>query len=123
VQGWLIYSLLIAVSALGIYLLIALNKLIKARSTDVNYFHRQIIEEETSLPSNEQVLTAFKVYQKFGEGDSKTKQISLIDESVRKGLIEKGRGHTRMILERNLFWGLLLLWFSFHVVALTSLIL
>ena len=122
VQGWLIYSLLIAVSGLGVYLLITLNKLITSRSSDVNYFHSQIIEQEADLPPGEQVFTAFIVYQKSGQRDAKAEQLSLADAFSRGRLIEKGKGHTRKILERNLFWGLLLLWLSFHVVALVSLV-
>jgi len=122
-HAWLSYSLLIVITTIGIYFLLKIKKLIESRSEDVNYFQNQIIEYEKSLPRNEQVLTAFKVYQKFGRTHPNPDEHFLnflLDDSIRKQLIEKEKGHTRQILDRYLFWAFLLLWISFHLIALLS---
>jgi hypothetical protein len=113
-----LYLLLLAFTALGLYLLAAMSRLIKARTADVDYYHNQIIEQESTLPKEEQVLTAFKVFQKFGRGKENAseffRQFQLTDE-VRAQLTEKGKGHTRKVLDRNLSFGFLFLWIGLHV--------
>ena len=59
------YCLLLAISIFGVYLLKTIQKLIQAWGENVDYFHNQIIEHEKTLTKSDQVLTAFKVYQKF----------------------------------------------------------
>lgn len=116
-----IYVLLVVISALGTYLLLSMSRLIKARAQDVDYYHNQIIESESALPKEEQVLTAFKVYQKFSRGkvnsSSFFSEFQMTDE-VRARLTEKGKGHTRKVLDRNLFIGFYILWISLHAVVI-----
>lgn len=120
-KAWLSYSLLIVITAIEIFFLYKIQRSIASRCEDVNYFQNQIIEHEKSIPRNEQVLTAFKVYQKFGRTNPNPDEHFLnflLDDSIRKQLIEKDKGHTRQILDRYLFWAFQLLWISFHVIAL-----
>lgn len=120
----LVYILLIAISALGIYVLVTMSKLIKARAEDVDYYHQQIINEEKILPKEQQVLTAFKVYQKFSRDRVRSNEFFasfLVTEAIRNQLTEKGEGHTRQILDVYQFRGYYMVWFTFHVVAIGKL--
>lgn len=117
----IMYGLLLVVSAVALYMLWAMKKLIAARSEDVNYYHNQLIAAEQHLPKEQQVLTAFKVYQKFGrnEADVTSHFLNLdLNDTVRKQLIEKGKGHTRKVLDRNLSIGFLCIWLCLHVAML-----
>jgi len=121
----LLYSLLIVITVFAWYMLWAMKKLIAARSEDVNYYHNQLIAAEQSLPKEQQVLTAFKVYQKFGRKEADVTQHFLnleLNDALRKHLIEKGKGHTRKLLDRNLFIGILGVWICFHIVSLWGLL-
>jgi hypothetical protein len=112
------------VTLLGVYLLWMMRKLIASRSEDVNYYHNQIIAAEQQLPKEQQVLTAFKVYQKFGRKEADVTQHFLnleLNDTLRKQLIEKGKGHTRKLLDRNLFIGMLVVWICFHIASLWGL--
>lgn len=116
-----IYCLEVVVTAVALYFLWAMKKLITARSEDVNYYHNQIIAAEQQLPKEQQVLTAFKVYQKFGRKEADVTQHFLnleLNDTLRKQLIEKGKGHTRQVLDRNLFIAFLCLWICMHGVLL-----
>ena len=115
------YCLLFVISMLGFYLLLTMRKLINARPEDVDYFHNQIIEFEKTLPKEEQVLTTFKVYQKFHRNKTDINQYFKtfeLTEDIRMKLTEKSKGHTRKILDTQLFIGFLIVWISFHVVSL-----
>lgn len=123
-QIWAAYGLLLTISLLGLYMLWIFRKLIRARGEDVNYFHQQIIETEKSLPKEEQVLTAFKVYQKFGRKISNpTEHFSgfLLDESVRMKLVEKTSGRARKILDQHLTTCFYMVWICFHLISIISL--
>ena len=119
------YGLLLLITGLGIYLLFTMSNLIKARGEDVDYFHNQIIEYEKTLPKGEQVMTAFKVYQKFHRDKTNINEyFSNFDltETIRNQLTEKGKGHTRLLLDKYLFWGFYMVWGCFHLVAIISII-
>lgn len=115
------YFLLAILSGLAIFLLSKMRKLIRARAEDVDYFHNQIIEFEKAIPKSDRVLTAFKVYQKFNRQQTNINDYFSnfeLTESVINELTEKGKGHTRRVLDTNLFMWFFLVWFSFHCVAL-----
>lgn len=122
---FLVYILLSLVSILGLYLLIKMKGLITARGEDVDYYHSEIIEYEKELPENERVLIPFKYYQKYNRQqvaiDSSSQNLRLTDEVI-NSLIKKGKGHTRSFLDTNLFIGYYLIWFSFHIVSIITLI-
>lgn len=117
------YLLLASVSFLGFYLLKKMKKVILARGEDVDYFHKEIIEYEKSLPKDQQVLTAFKVYQKFNRDKTNIAEYFIkftLTDSIRSQLTEKGKGHTRKLLDQKLFYGFSLVWLCFQVVSLFS---
>lgn len=102
----LIYILLLLISGMGLFLLFKMKNLISARGEDVDYFHNKIIEQEQELPKMDRVLTAFKVYQKFNREKTDIDEYFLnfeLSEGVISQLTEKGKGHTRKLLDKHLF--------------------
>ena len=93
------------------------KRIITTRGRDVNYWHREIIlaENKISDPSGRQ-FTRFKISQQNFE-----KQPSLNDKFLTKGsmvtledtnsLIEQGLGHTRKVIDRQLFTFIRVIWF------------
>lgn len=124
--AYLVYAILVVISVFAVCFSSVMKKLIAARTADVDYYHRQILETEKDLPRQQQVLTAFKVYQKYGAGNKGTNTFAggfdATDDS-RKQLIEKGKGHTRRILDVYLPVGFLVVWVCLHMVVLLSLLL
>lgn len=119
------YLLLLGISILGVYLIKKMKKLIIARGEDVDYFHNQIIEFERSLPKDQQTMTQFKVYQKFNRDKTNISEYFSkfsITDSIRDQLTEKGKGHTRQLLDKKLFNGFGLVWLSFHLVSLAGVV-
>ncbi len=118
---WAAYIILLVITTLAVYLLWSMQALIKARGIDVDYFHKEIILEEQSLPREQQVLTAFKVEQKFNRGKVDIHEYFASFEltpAIRNQLTEKGKGHTRKLLDKYLFWGFYAVWLSLHVVCI-----
>ena len=121
------YGLLVVISAVGIYLLYISKNIIHARSEDVDYFHNQIIHFEKSLVNkNDQVLTKFKVYQKYHrkkEDINAFFQSFEVTDEIRQNLTEKGKGHTRKLLDYYLYLAFGGVWASFHIISLIKLLL
>lgn len=116
-----LYMLLSVISLLGIYLLYRMRRLIVARGQDVDFFHNRLLQVERNLPKQEQVMTEFKVYQKFHR--EKTDIHAFFEgydlsEKTRSELTEKGKGHTRRFLDLQLFIAFLIVWIAFHVATL-----
>lgn len=118
------YCLLVVLSGLGIYLLRKMHTLIIKRGEDVDFFHNQILLFEKSFPKENQVMSMFKVYQKFNRYSENLNEyfekFELTDE-IRSQLTEKGKGHTRRILDKNLFIGFYIVWIMFHLVSIADL--
>lgn len=120
-----IYGLLVVISVLGVYLLVRMRQLILARGQDVDFFHNRIIHLEKSLPKHEQVMTEFKVYQKFHRQQTDLNTFFedfKLSDRTREELTDKGKGHTREFLDTHLFIGFVLVWTSFHVACLKVLV-
>ena len=113
------YLLLFIISILAIHLLTVMGKLIRSRGEDVNYFHKRILKNESLFESQDQILTNFKVYQKFVR-DKNEEYISeiVVDDKLREVLIEKGKGHTRKVLDSNLFSLFYFIWISFNLISI-----
>lgn len=101
------------------------RNIIAARGRDVNFWHSQIILAEQGLESDRRYLTRFKVYQKLQRQDSSYLQdLFLSDQKISQAdvdlLIGKGLGHTRKVIDEQLFNGILLIW---ALMAIASIIL
>ena len=98
-----------------------MRNLINARCGDVDYFHNEIIEHEEILLKDGQVLTAFKVNQKFNRDKVDIHEYFAnfeLTPEIRKQLTEKGKGHTRKLLDKYLFRGFYGVWISLHGIGL-----
>ncbi|MGC9357543.1 MAG: hypothetical protein ACP5GX_06750 [Anaerolineae bacterium] len=81
---------------------------ILSRGEDVNYWHRQIILAEQNREASGRHFTKFKVHQKLRRGGNQyledtfltTKRITPEDVDI---LIRKGLGHTRRVIDEQLF--------------------
>jgi hypothetical protein len=94
--------------------------IVTARGQDVNFWHRAIILAENAVPAEQRYFTRFKVYQKLHRQDAAYLQEQFLSEhkispEETDVLVEKGLGHTRKVVDRQLFafisaiWALLLL--------------
>jgi hypothetical protein len=97
------------------------------RGNDINFWHKAIILAENELPKDERYFTTFKVYQKLHRQDNANLQSRFLTDNRISSedadlLIEKGLGHTRRVIDQQLFafiswiWALLLLAVVFIVV-------
>lgn len=120
----LIFIVFIPVASLALFSLIKIRNVILSRGKDVDYWHNKIIEAEKKLDSDKKYLTRFKIYQKFHRqniDDSEFRKIELNNKALEK-LTEKGKGHTRKVIDTYLFSGFLLTWIIFILVSSTTLI-
>jgi hypothetical protein len=107
-------SILICIAFTSSYLLVTMRKIVLARGNDVNFWHRRLIRWENDFTVNERDFTRFKIHQKSKREDSLYDRFMngrKIDEADIDDLIEKGLGHTRKIIDKQLFRGLLIGWF------------
>lgn len=123
-ESLLLFCVFITIFTLAIYALIRIRKVILSRGLDVDYWHNKIIEAEKNINSEEKYLTRFKIYQKFHRkniDETEFKNIELKDEILNK-LTEKGKGHTRRIIDNYLFYGFLFTWLIFLGVTIIKLL-
>ena len=96
------------------------KEIILYRGEDVNFWHREIIIAEQDLPTSLRYFTKFKIYQKLQRENSdflqekflSTKKINKDDIEL---LIEKGLGHTRQAIDRELFSRITKIWSVFTI--------
>ncbi|HEV2809934.1 MAG TPA: hypothetical protein VGV93_06005 [Acidimicrobiales bacterium] len=108
-----LYVLLLAVSGASLYLLKRMRGIILARGNDINFWHRQIIALENDLAPSIRDFTRFKIHQK-SHRDQDYDEIFMngtkISDLHIDMLIQKGLGHTRRIIDKQLFHGLAAGW-------------
>ncbi len=113
----------ISVAFLAVYSLVKIRKVIIARGKDVDYWHNKIIEAEKKLESHNKYFTRFKIYQKFHRkniDDEEFKRIEIKEEFL-SSLTEKGKGHTRKVLDNNLFYVFIFIWLIFIFISIYKL--
>jgi hypothetical protein len=111
-------SVLILIALTSSYLLVTMRKIVEARGGDVNFWHRRLIRWENDFTVNERDFTRFKIHQKSKRDNSLYDRFMngrKIGEADIDDLIEKGLGHTRKIIDKQLFSGLLIGWFLLSV--------
>lgn len=117
--------LFLAISGLALYLLLKMRRLIAARGEDVDYYHDQIIEFEKGMPKSERILTAFKIYQKFSRDKTNINEYFRsfeLTEKILSELTERGKGHTRRVLDNNLFKGFMVVWICLYINIIVALV-
>ena len=91
------------------------KRIVISRGEDVNFWHREIILVERDLQPAERFFTKFKVFQKLHRQDVEYLQthflseVKVVPEDVNV-LIEKGLGHTRKVVDEQLFDNIALIW-------------
>jgi hypothetical protein len=85
-----------------------LKGVVESRASDINHWHRATILAENELESSQRAFTYFKMWQHAHRADVKhllpryLAEEGVSDEAVDE-LIGKGLGHTRRVLDVNLF--------------------
>ncbi|RYD58011.1 MAG: hypothetical protein EOP56_06985 [Sphingobacteriales bacterium] len=118
-SAYWMYAALCFFSVWGVFFSIVMKRLIAARARDVDYYHNRILQFEKDLPEAAQVLTGFKVYQKFSRNNDTRVEMT---DAIRAQLIEKGKGHTRKLLDSQVPMMYHALWCCLHLVALGGLL-
>ena len=114
-QGGLATILLAALWILQCYINRKMRGLVLARGDDVSHWHRKLILAEQQLPAAERHFTAFKIYQQARRQNVEHLQKLMlgttpIAESDVDLLIDKGLGHTRHVIDKQLSFGAALIW-------------
>lgn len=119
--------LFLLVFALSMYAARKFSLIIKRRGNDVNFWHKKIIECETQDNSEMTVFSEFKLWQKKQGPDAEYIQNGIIlKQKVRTDmdkLIEKGMGHTRIVIDRNITFGIVFVWIVLTIIAAGKLVL
>ncbi len=118
-------AILVAVLLLMLFLLHAKSSqkfagVVLARGKDINWWHAKLIQCEQGMPSKSRYFTSFKIHQQtqrdVNNEDLKQKYLSddsnsRLTESDCQSLIGSGLGHTRMVIDQQLFQWIEVIWF------------
>ena len=98
-----------------------MQAIVKNRCEDVDYWHRAIIQTERRLPVEQRQFAKFKIAQKIksGQKEESLNAVFLSEEADRpeyskdemEKLLGKGIGHTRRVIDKNLFKGISISWY------------
>jgi hypothetical protein len=114
----LIFSfLLTAVFILQLFIKSRMKGIIIARGKDINWWHKQIILEENRITPHKRYFTKFKIHQQARRKDiNHLEEIFLVSSKIKleedqvELLIGKGLGHTRKVIDNQLFRWIGLVW-------------
>lgn len=115
-----LFWFLIVVAIVAVYCIIQVRSLVVARTRDVTWWHKKILAFEALMKPECRLFTEFKISQQKMEKQSDLEQKYLHDAGAPTydDLVDVSRpGHARRILERQLFYGSLIVWFLIVVVA------
>ncbi|MDO9212596.1 MAG: hypothetical protein Q7U23_02040 [Methylococcales bacterium] len=92
-----------------------IKEVVECRAKDVNFWHRAILLAENPLEPNQRTFTYFKMWQHANRASvehvlPKFLQSDGLTEEKAEELVGKGTGHTRQVLDNNLFDRLQWLW-------------
>lgn len=99
-----------------------LQGIVLNRGDDLNYWHTALILCEQQLPSRHRHFTNFKIHQQARrENVAHLEQLFLSDKPIERDqtdlLIEKGLGHTRHVVDQQLFAQISLIWIALVLVS------
>lgn len=120
----LLFVLFLTVFGLALYCGLMFRRVIRSRQKDVDYWQNKIIEAERLLLYDERILTAFKIHQKTNrqELDHAALYLKMDDPTVIASLIEKGKGHTRAIIDGILPFAYFATWVVFLLIILLNML-
>ena len=112
----IIACILTCVAGLQIYSTQKFRGVVSARGADINWWHKEIIRKENDCDSKSRFFTKFKIHQQARRKDvSHLEKIfissneKLTEEQIDE-LIGKGLGHTRMVIDQQLFVWISRIW-------------
>ena len=126
-----LYALLLIISGISLINLFSIKKVILSRGRDVSVFQKRIISlenEDKEMPSKleDKILTSFKAYQKFNRSGIHDFFEFIQEFQLKEGhieeLVDEGLGHTRKVLDKQLFVGFLIIWISINAISLVNII-
>lgn len=104
VQVYVVSALVLAVAIGGGLTNWRLQRVVRSRSTDVDFWHEEILLHETSLPSKERVFTWFKLDQRGkeqGRAPNDPRRDTLLETYSIPELTGAGLGYTRRVIDRQ----------------------
>lgn len=115
IQTFIATTVLLAIWMLQVYIARRMRIIVLNRGEDVNFWHRAIILAEQELPSQQRFFTNFKIHQQARRKDAThLQEMFLSDKKIDAAqadiLIEKGLGHTRRVVDEQLFKAISWLW-------------
>jgi hypothetical protein len=120
------WLLLVSLTAFSLIVMWKFQKVIIARGEDVNWWHRQIMMEERTIPPDERIFTRFKIFQsqnrlspeetaRFLEPDCRA-----TEEDIRM-LLDADLDHIRKVINRYILGGMRLMWILVAAIGTGSL--
>jgi hypothetical protein len=107
--------ILLAIWALQLFSSRKLRAVVIARGKDVNHWQRELIKLEQRLKPRQRYFTAFKVHQQSRRKDlAYLQQTYLSEQQLTEAQVEemigKGLGHTRRVVDEQLFTWIGVVW-------------
>lgn len=118
-------AIFLAVWGLQSFITSCFKGLVSARGRDVNFWHRAVILAENGLPAESRYFTRFKIYQVLHRQDAAHLQEQFLsDHRISPDetdlLIEKGLGHTRRVVDQQLFTFITWIWILLLAAVLST---
>jgi hypothetical protein len=116
-----LFWFLFAVTIVAIYSIKQVRSIVLARTRDVTWWHIRILGFEALMKPESRIYTQFKVSQQTLAKQNDLKQKYLQDRGAESfdDLVEATRpGHARRVLEWQLFYGSLVVWFLILATAI-----
>lgn len=98
------------------------KRVIDARGEDINFWHKQIILKENSLPREKRLFSQFKLFQKQARADADyLNELVSLDRQLTSAeanrIIGGGLGHTRKVIDRYTTYGIIAMWVVMLVIV------
>jgi hypothetical protein len=126
VQVYVVSALVLIIAFGGSYTYWRLQSVIQLRSSDVDFWHEEILLCETSSAPAERLFTWFKIYQQGkeqGRAPNDPRRHTLLEDLSIRDLTGAGLGYTRKVIDRQVGrtllggWALLVIGTAGYTVA------
>lgn len=121
----LLQGLLVSITVFSNVVMLKLNRVIRQRGEDVNWWYRKMIRLEQELPYEDRVFTQFKVHQSRGFlNDERLAKIPvdsspLGDEDIR-ALLDADLDQIRRVINTYILQGITLIWIVILLISVGS---
>lgn len=98
---------------------VEMKGVVDSRAQDINHWHRLVMLSENGLEVSQRSFTYFKMWQQKKRQAADVDALpDVLTEEEADRLVGKGIGHTRAVLDVNLFDRMQLLWYSMLIASL-----